>query len=200
MTTQAIRPELLSARDWQHFFARSPSEGISNPHEDEASAEGQHSFDHFDSDEVRQIVSGIAIAVLMTDSDDRLDYLQAVNPVLTEEHLGAISKTTERWLNNQWRERVRKIARNTYESKADPRDMVVHWNTSEEVERLIGLLLETSIPDKTLAICYAMSMAYDTAFSALFIHENRVEAQVDFAGIKQTPEEIAADLRFANST
>ena len=77
--------------------------------------------------------------------------------------------------------------------------MMDEWNTSEEIERLIGLLRGTSILDKTLAICYAMSAVNDAAYAAYLVHSERMNRQTDFAGIEQTPEEIAADLRFANA-
>ena len=200
MTTQTIHPESLSTSDWQQIFAHSPAEGDARPEEGGTTAETPQSFDHYDSDEIRQIVSGIAVNVLMTDSDERLDRLQSVNPGLTEEHLDEIAGTAERWLNDQAREGIRTVARRTYDSKTNPRDMVVHWCSDEEIKRLVGLLLETSVPDKTLAICYAMAAAYDTAWAAFFIHANRVEHRTNFADLKQTPEEIARDLRFVNSS
>ena len=200
MTTQTIRPESLSTSDWQQIFAHSPTEGDDRPQEDETSAGTPQSFDDYDSAEIRQVVSGIAVAVLMTDSGERLDYLQSVNPALTEEHLDEIAWTVERWLNDQAREHIRTIARRTYDSKAELRDMLIHWTTDEELKRLVGLLMETSVPDKTLAVCYAMATAYDTAFAAFLVHENRVKNQTNFANLKQTPEEIAADLRFVNSS
>ena len=73
------------------------------------------------------------------------------------------------------------------------------WTTQEEIGRLTGLLQETSVPDATLAICYAMSAAYAAAAAAFFIHQIRTEIQTDFGEVRQTPEEIAEDLRFINS-
>ena len=73
------------------------------------------------------------------------------------------------------------------------------WNTTaEEIEKLISLLLETSIPDRTLAICYATSRARDIGHATYLIQRNRVENQTSFAGIEQTPEETTADISFVN--
>ena len=44
------------------------------------------------------------------------------------------------------------------------------WETTEEVSKLTNLLRETSVPDTTLAICYAMSAAYAAAVAAFLIH------------------------------
>ena len=199
MTTQTIHPESLSTGDWQQIFIDSPEEGGIRPREYGTSKETLQSFDQYDSEEIRQIVTGIAIDVLMTDSDERIEYLQIVNPALTGEHLDEIATTSERWLNDQARARMRAIARRTYDGRSGPRDMVVHWATSEELKRLVDLLLETAIPDKTLAVCYAMAAAYDAAGAAFLVHGNRVERRTDFGDLEQTPEETAGDLRFANS-
>ena len=198
MTTQTIPPESVSARDWQQIFAQSAPGESGSPEESKALVRGQHSFDDFDSEDIREILGHIVVEVLKTNSDDRLDYLRSVNPDLTEEHLETIATTTERWLNDKARERIRNIAHCTYENQIHPRHMVINWSTAEEVNRLVALLLETSIPDKTLATCYAMSIAYDTAYAAYFIHKNRIERPVNFADVEQTPEEVAGDLRFVN--
>lgn len=224
MTTQTIPPEAISASDWQQLFARSPSESEDHPltHKVDASpvewkfdvpessttvhartpetpAVNEQSFAHSDSEEIKEIVGSVAIDVLKTDPDERLDYLQLVNPNLTEEHLGQIAHTTERWLDNQARHRIRISARRCYDNQVDPRDLLIEWDTAEDIPRLINLLLETSIPDKTLAMCYAMCAAYETAYAAFLIHENRAHRQTDFSNIEQTPEETAVDIRFVNA-
>ena len=75
-------------------------------------------FDPSDIEKVMEFLNRITQAITMTDPDDRLDYLQSVNPGLTEEHLGEIAKTTERWLEGQAGQRIRNTARATYESKS----------------------------------------------------------------------------------
>ena len=191
MTTQSIGPEALSTSDWHRIFARSSDE-----HEWSA---GEHSFDDFDSVTVNEVVEKIAQTMLMTDSDDRLDFLQTVNSSLTEEHLNQIAVATEGWLDSDARERIRAIARHHHDNGVNPGGMLSEWTTSEQIERLISMLDDASIPDKTLAICYAMSVVYDAAIAAYFIHSERQTREVNFADIEQTEEEIAADLRFANA-
>lgn len=191
MTTQSIKPEALSPSDWYQIFARSPGE-----HEEPA---GEHGSDNFDSVAVNEMVKKIAFDILMTDSDDRLDYLRTINTNLTEDHLNQIAIATEGWLDADARDCIREIARYHYDNEINPAGMLSEWSTTDEVQRLISMLEETSIPDKTLAICYAMSVAYDVAFAAYFIHRERQTRRVNFADIGQTEEEIAADLRFANA-
>ena len=198
MVTQRIRPETLSADDWQQIFAR-PSMSEGGTDEGEAAAHTAHSFDDYDGPEINQIIAAIAIDVLTTDSDQRLDYLRIVNPSLTDDQLDQIAVITEQWLDRRAKDRIRAIARRCFDNRSDPSDMLDEWNTPQEIKRLVGMLLETSIVDKTLAACYAMSVAHDAAFAAYFVHGERMNRQAGFAGIKQTSEEVAADLRFANS-
>ena len=224
MITQTIPPESLTRGDLYRIFARSPSAddpqprahevdagdvawafhlpepGVTaHPRTPETPAGTEQSLDNYDSEEISEIVCRIGVSVLVTDSDVRLDYLQSVNPNLTGDHLDQIATTTERWLDDKARDRIRAIARRCHDNKSDPQNMLVEWNTPEEAQRLIDLLLETSIPDKTLAMFYSMCAAYDTAHAALFIHRDRAHRQTDFASIEQTPEEIAGDLRFVNA-
>lgn len=115
-----------------------------------------------------------ATDVFTADSDERLEYLYIVNPELTEEHLDQIATVTDQWLNNQAKERIRAMARRAYDGNAEPGNMVIHWATSEEIKRLADLLMETSIPDKTLAIGYAMVTARHTA-GAAFLNQSQGE-------------------------
>ena len=186
MTTQTISPDSLNAADWQQIFSRSPlGEDLQG--------------DDPGEDETRRTVRETATIVLVTDSDDRLDCLSLLNPGLTTEHLEEIAGATGRWLDGPARERLRKAAHRTHECNQDPGTTMGEWATTEEVSRLTGLLRETSVPDTTLAICYAMSAAYDVAVAAFLIHQVRTESQPDFGEVRQTPEEIAEDLRFVNS-
>ena len=199
MTTQTIPPEAMSASDWQQLFARSPSDIGTDLSAHETSPETGQSFDYYDSAEISEIVGPIAMSVLMVDPDERLDYLRSVNPNLTEYHLDQIARTTEQWLDHEARNRIRTSAHHCYDSKSDPQNMLIEWDTTEDIPRLINLLFETSIPDKMLAMCYAMCAAYETAYAAFLIHENRAHQQTNFSNIEQTPEEIAGDLCFVNA-
>ncbi len=212
MTTQTIPPEAISVSDWQQLFTHEVDAGdvawrfhlpeptvTVHPSTPETPPEPEQSHDHPDSREISKTVGRIAMSVLMTDSDERLDYLQTLNPNLTEDHLDQIALTTDRWLDHPARDRMRAIVRRCHDSQSYPKNMLIEWTTPEEVQRLVDLLLETSIPDPTLAMCYAMCAAHDTAYAAFRIHENRAHRQADFSNIEQTPEEIAGDLRFVNA-
>ena len=171
MTTQTISPDSLNAADWQQIFSRSPFN--EDPQEDDP-----------EGDEIKRAVRETATIVLMTDSDDRLDCLSSLNPSLTTEHLEEIAKATGQWLDGPARERLRKAALHTYESNHDPGRTMEEWTTTEEVRRLTGLMRETSVPDMTLAICYAMSAAYDAAVAAFFIHQVRTDRKARQASEK----------------
>lgn len=80
-----------------------------------------------------------------------------------------------------------------------PSDILVEWSASGEIPRLIDLLKKTSVPDQTLAACYALAAAHDAANAAFITHSERMRRQTNFADIEQSEEEIAADLRFANA-
>ena len=198
MSTQSIPLESLSTAELQHIFANPSYADNTAAHGIPASAKTEHGLDDYDSTAIREIIGRIAISVLMTDSDERLDFLTSVNPALAESHLEQIVRTTDLWLDDEAMNRVRAIARRCFDDRADPSDMLIEWNSREEIERLVALLSETSIPDKTLSLCYTISAAHDKLNAAYFIHGNRQTTQADFSSIEQTAEEIAEDLRFVN--
>ena len=198
MSTQSIPLESLNTVDLQHIFANPSYTDRTTAHVIPVSAETEHSLDDYDSTEIREIIGRIAVSVLTTDSDERLDFLTSVNPALTENHLEQIVRTTDLWLDDEAMNRIRAIARRSFDDQTNPQDMIIEWNSPEEIERRVALLSETSIPDKTLSLCYTISAAYDKLYAAYFIHGDREKRQADFSSIEQTGEEIAEDLRFVN--
>ena len=205
MTTQSISPESLSTDDWQRIIARP---GLGDTH-----LEGEFvpyepvvkSFDDDASPSTEEIVASVGSLILMADSDVRLDALQDINPSLTDDHLDQIAEVTELWLDSEARERLRSIVRRHYDNRPDSSsrailsDILVEWSASGEIPRLIDLLKKTSVPDQTLAACYALASAHDAANAAFITHSERMRCQTNFADIDQSEEEIAADLRFANA-
>ena len=198
MSTPSIPLESLTTVDLQHIFASPSYTDRTTAHVIPATAETEHSLDGCDTAEITQMLCRIAVSVLHTDSDERLDFLMAVNPALTEDHLEQIVRTTDLWLDDEAMNRIRAIARRCFDDQTNPKDMIIEWNSPEEIERLVALLSETSMPDKILNLCYTISAAYDKLFAAYFIHGDRKSRQVDFSSIEQSPEEIAEDLRFVN--
>ena len=199
MSTQSIPLESLNTVDLQHIFASPSYTDRTTAHVIPVSAETEHSLDGYDT----ALKSGRSSAASQypyctTDSDERLDFLISVNPALTENHLEQIVRTTEVWLDDEAMNRIRAIARRCFDDQTNPQDMITEWNSSAEIERLVALLSETSIPDKTLSMCYTISTAYEKLFAAYFIHGDRKSRQVDFSSIEQSAEEIAEDLRFVN--
>ena len=134
-----------------------------------------------------------------TDSDERLGYILAANPTVTEEHLGQLVLTTQRWLDARARKRIREVAREFVRRQRELQEVFPHWLTEEEFERLHSALKKTEFPDQIIAICYAVWRAHEVGQAAYFIERDRMFPSVDFTKIEQTPEEIKADLRFVNA-
>ena len=134
-----------------------------------------------------------------TDSDERLDYIIETNPSVTEEHLGQLVLTTERWLDTGARKRIRAVALEFVRRQREPHEVLPYWLTEEEFERFDSALDKTEFPDRIMAICYAVCQAHEVSQAEYFIQQDRMFPQVDFTKIKQTPEEIKADLRFVNA-
>ncbi len=132
------------------------------------------------------------------DADERLDYVLSSSPALTDEHLRQIVTETDKWLNNEARDRMRTIAREFVTNREDPHGILLQWLTEEELARLQIPLAKAAFPDPILATCYALCEAYGVAHAAYFIHRNRVSPQTDPPKIEQSKEETEADLRFVN--
>ncbi len=139
------------------------------------------------------------LQLLLTDSDDRLEYLIELNPAISEDQLDQIALVTHLWLDDEARSRMRDVARSCFDDGADASNTLLGWYTTAEMQRLIGLLSETSISDHGLASCYAICEAHDLAYAAYFICHNRARRDVDFGNVAQTPEEIAGDISFVNA-
>ena len=120
MSTQSIPLESLNTVDLQHIFASPSYTDRTTAHVIPASAETKHSLDGHDSTEIRQIIGLIAVSVLTTDSDERLDFLISVNPALTENHLEQIVRTTDLWLDDEAMNRIRAIARRCFDDPNQP--------------------------------------------------------------------------------
>ena len=132
------------------------------------------------------------------DPDERLDYVLSANPVLTEEHLQQIVATTDQWLNNEARDRMRAIAQRTVTNHGDPRGILIDWITDEEFTKLQLLLDEIEFPDPILATCYAICEADGVAHATYYIQQDRAPTQESHVKIEQSQEEIEEDLRFVN--
>lgn len=138
--------------------------------------------------------------LLTSDSDYWFDYLRKANPLLTEDDLDQIAITTNLWLNSEALHQIRSLIQQRFDDCDDPFDIFVDWMGTElGIRRLVESLEETALPDPVLAFCYAFCEALDMSYAAYFMHRHRLHHKVDFSDIEQTPEEIAADLRFFNA-
>ena len=205
MTTQSISPESLTTDDWQRIITRPDLGSTHLENELVPHVPAVKSFDDHASPGTEEIVANVGSLILMADSDVRLDTLQDINPSLTDDHLDQIAEVTELWLDSKARQYLRSLVRHHYDNRHDsssmaiPSDILVEWSVSGEIPRLIGLLKKTSVPDQTLAACYALAAAHDAANAAYITHSERARRQTNFADIEQSEEETAADLRFANA-
>ena len=138
------------------------------------------------------------LKIALTDSDERPDYLPAINPALNEADLDQLAIVRERWLNEEGRGPLRGLAQRCYENKGHPKDMLPQVSNPQELDRLADLLSQAEITDKTLAACYAIVEAYDVAYSAYVIHSERQNRVADPDPVQQSPEEIKDDWQFTN--
>ena len=200
MTQLADTRALISSIDWkrqtiQGFF----DSGISSS-EDRPTPVIWLEASYADEGETIQTVLKHVENLLTYDSDYWLDYLRETNPILTEDDLGQITITTNLWLNDEALHRIRSLIRQRFDDCDAPSDILIDWLGSElGIPRLIELLEETFTPAPVLALCYAFCEVVDMYYAAYLIHWNRIHHKVDFSDIEQTPEEIAADLRFLNA-
>lgn len=134
-------------------------------------------------------------------SDDRLDYVKAANPAITEENLGQLALLTHRdWLDDPARDRMRKIARELAQDQQHPAKVLERWLSEGDFDRLIQSLDNSAFPDPNPAVCYALCEASELAHATYRIQEARLSPGGPMPRIIQTPEEIAADRRAARLT
>ena len=194
MALQELLPEQLDALIPRH----SDEDATSCVIREDAAQERERQLAK-DQDAVDSNVSQHLEQLLVTDSDDRLEYLRHANPVLTEEHLDQIASIAQLWLDDEARNRIRVLARKCYDDGQDARTTLISWYTIEEFHRLTEILRATTIPALDLAMCYAVCEARDAVYASHFIHLARARHGVDFGVINQTPEEIAGDISFVNA-
>ena len=136
--------------------------------------------------------------LMVTRPDERLDYLHGVNPDLSEENLGQIVRITVHWLDSAARNRMRELVREHFDKGNTLSDILADWLTIEEAQRLFDIIQDDDVPDHDLAFCFAICEMCELAYGAFSIHRRRMRRKTDFTSINQTPEEVEADLRFAN--
>ena len=136
--------------------------------------------------------------LMVTRHDERLNYLHGVNPDLSEERLGQIVRITVHWLDSAARNRMRELVREHFDKGNTLSDILADWLTIEEAQRLFDIIQDDDVPDPDLAFCFAICEMCELAYGAVSIHRRRMRRKTDFTSINQTPEEVEADLRFAN--
>ena len=150
-----------------------------------------------DEAEVWDVLLHLTWELMKTAPDERLDYLHGVNPDLSEECLGQIVRITVQWLDSAARNRMRGLVCEHFDRGDTPSDILADWLTMAEAQRLFDIIQDADAPDPALAFCFAICEAHELSHAAFSIHRRRTRRKTDFTNIKQTPEEIEADLRFA---
>lgn len=196
MTAQTTGPESLTAQDWQEILSSPAFRGSGVTTKSERLAVSKIGDKHLKHEERKAVLSWVVLQIALTDSDGRLEFLGSLNPALTEPDLDRIAIVREQWLNGEGRDRLRGLALRCYEKEGEPNEMLPQVSSPEELIRLAGLLSQTEITDKTLAACYLIVEAYDVAHAAYVIHRERATGPTALGPVRQSPEEIADDLRF----
>ena len=199
MTQLSDPQELLGSIDRMPYSIWQPLGAGMSPAEAPRTSAAGSDAPRADEQESMETVWNHIRNLLMSDTDDRLDYLQQASPALTEDHLNQIVTATDSWLNDEARDRLRALVQQRFDDCDSPADILKVWLTSQEIQRLVELLDQSEVPDHTLALCYTLCEALGVVHAAYFVYEGRARRKTDFTSVNQTPEDIAADLRFVNA-
>ena len=136
-----------------------------------------------------------AEALLRTDSDERLAYMESPEWNFSADHLRDVNRVMDAFLDATARREVRLLAAQCLEEDGAPHNVAGHWFTEERHDQLRELLDATEVPDQLLVACYAWLEVHELAQAAYLLAKNRRLPQPDFSNFSQTPEEIEGDLR-----
>ena len=140
-----------------------------------------------------------AEALLRTDPDERLAYMESPEWSFSVDHLGQVNRVIDVFLDAAARQEVRRLAAQFLEEDGSPHNVAGQWFTEERYDRLRELLDATEVPDQLLVACYAWLEVHELAQAAYLLAKNRRLPQPDFSNFSQTPEEIEGDLRFVDA-
>ena len=140
-----------------------------------------------------------AEALLRTDPDERLAYMETPEWGFSVDHLGQVNRVMDAFLDATARREVRRLAVQCLGEDDSPHNVAGQWFTEERYERLRELLDATEVPDQLLVACYAWLEIHELARAAYLLAKNRRLPQPDFSNFSQTPEEIEGDLRFVDA-
>lgn len=140
-----------------------------------------------------------AEALLGTDADERLVYMESEEWGFSTDHLRQVNRVMDDFLDDTARQEIRNLASECLEGDGSSLDIAGLWFTEEKYERLLELLDATEVPDPLLVACYAWLEAHEMGQAAYLLAENRKLPQPDFTNFHQDAEEIEADLRFVNA-
>ena len=140
-----------------------------------------------------------AEALLRTDPDERLTYMESPERGFSADHLRQENRVMDAFLDGAARGEVRRLAARCLEEDGVLHHVAGQWFTEGRYDRLRELLDETEVPDRLLVACYAWLEVHELAQAAYLLAQNRRLPQPDFSNFSQTPEEIEGDLRFVDA-
>ena len=140
-----------------------------------------------------------AEALLCTDPDERLMYMESPEWNFSADHLRQVNGAMDAFLDATARREVRRLAARCLEEDGSPHNVAGQWFTEERYDRLRELLNATEVPDQLLVACYAWLEVHELAQAAYLLAKNRRLPQPEFSDFSQTPEEIEGDLRFVDA-
>ena len=136
-----------------------------------------------------------AQALLRTDADERLAYMESAEWNFSVDHLRQMNRVMDEFLDGSARREVRRLAAQCLEEDGSPYSIAGQWFTDEKYDQLHELLDATEVPDQLLVACYAWLEVHELAQAAYLLAQNRRLPQPDFSNFSQTPGETVGDLR-----
>ena len=136
-----------------------------------------------------------AEALLRTDPDERLAYMESSEWSFSIDHLRQVNRAMDAFLDASSRREVRRLAVQCLDEDGSPHNVAGQWFTEERYDRFRELLDATEVPDQLLVACYAWLEVHELAQAAYLLAQNRRLPQPDFSNFSQTPGQIEADLR-----
>ena len=154
-----------------------------------------------DGDGVALAKAGAALdKMLPLGLDNRYDYLAAHG--FGESDLNAVARLTGEWMNFAARTRLGELADECVGEGYDVLHLLKAWLVDATTPRMPQLLPRYRFPNRGLAICFALSSAYQLASASHRVAEidrrMRLEPPIDWSQFAD-PERIAEDIRLADA-
>ena len=114
-----------------------------------------------------------AEALLGTDADERLVYMESEEWGFSTHHLRQVNRVMDDFLDDTARQEIRNLASQRLEGDRSSLDIAGLWFTAEKCRRLLELLDTTEVPDPLLVACYAWLEVHEIGQAAYLLAKNR---------------------------